>query len=73
MRDFYTICNPGPGVPESAPEPREAPNLYSDEPYQMSVRDPDAGLTPAEAERWRFLQEAERGPYPLYLADLLAD
>ncbi|KAI0045542.1 hypothetical protein FA95DRAFT_1607648 [Auriscalpium vulgare] len=64
MRDFYTICNPGPGVPESlpesAPEPREAPNLYRDELYQMSVRDPDAGLTPAEAKRWRYLQEAQR-------------
>ncbi|KAI0046433.1 hypothetical protein FA95DRAFT_1573135 [Auriscalpium vulgare] len=52
MRDFYTICNPGPGVPENPPEPKSEPKPI--------VRDPNPGLTPAEAERLEFLEEGTR-------------
>ncbi|KAI0042657.1 hypothetical protein FA95DRAFT_544110 [Auriscalpium vulgare] len=55
MHDFYTIFNPGPGVPESPPEPRSAPSRVV-----PIVEDPNAGLTPAEADRLKFFEEARR-------------
>ncbi|KAI0038030.1 hypothetical protein FA95DRAFT_1613683 [Auriscalpium vulgare] len=53
MRDFYTICNPGPGVPKSPPEPKSVPPRV-----EHIVEDPNAGLTPAEVERLKFIVEA---------------
>ncbi|KAI0038032.1 hypothetical protein FA95DRAFT_1567937 [Auriscalpium vulgare] len=60
MRDFYTICNPGPGVPESPPEPK------SEHKYEPMVRDPNAGLTPAEAERLEWFEEGIRSKKLFY-------
>ncbi|KAI0046438.1 hypothetical protein FA95DRAFT_1560072 [Auriscalpium vulgare] len=54
MRDFYTICNPGPGVPENPPEPKSEPKP------EPIVRDPNPGLTPAEAERLEWFKEGTR-------------
>ncbi|KAI0045538.1 hypothetical protein FA95DRAFT_120983 [Auriscalpium vulgare] len=63
MCDCYPFCSPGLGVPESSPAPTGGQAYMVNDvhkPYQRAVEDPDAGLTPAEAERWRFLQEAKR-------------
>ncbi|KAI0042660.1 hypothetical protein FA95DRAFT_1564132 [Auriscalpium vulgare] len=61
MRDFYTICNPGPGVPESPPEPKSEPK------YEPMVTDPNAGLTPAEADRLEWFRESIRKPFSVCL------